>query len=87
MCRTNLGISFTDLITNRELLKCVDSLLLASDLALEKGDYSCAQILTLRLIGFLDSRGENECLILPIRLQALSILHAARTCLVTHSDR
>ncbi|KAL1830968.1 hypothetical protein DCAR_0100921 [Daucus carota subsp. sativus] len=65
------------------------SLLFASELALQKRDFSCAQTLCLRLIGFLDSRVANdvdESFVLPIRRQAMSNLLAATTSLVPISD-
>ncbi|KAL8109023.1 ATPase family AAA domain-containing protein FIGL1 [Apium graveolens] len=70
-------------------LKRVHSLLFASDLALQNRDFSSAQILCLRLIGFLDSRAQNDVdasFILPIRRQALSNLLAARASLLPLSD-
>lgn len=71
-------------------LKRVHSLAFASDLALQSRDFSSAQILCLRLIGFLDSRSQNDdvdaSFILPIRRQALSNLLAARASLLPFSD-
>lgn len=73
-------------------LKRLHSLLFASDLALQNRDFSSAQILSLRLLGFLDSRAQNdvvddESFILPIRREALSNLLVANTSLFPDSDR
>ncbi|KAK1369803.1 Fidgetin-like protein 1 [Heracleum sosnowskyi] len=70
-------------------LKRLHSLVFASDFALQNRDFTSAQILSLRLIGFLDSRVQNDVddsFILPIRRQAFSNLLAARTELLPNSD-
>ncbi|KAA8530104.1 hypothetical protein F0562_004813 [Nyssa sinensis] len=62
-------------------LKRLHSLLFGADIALQKRDFNSAQILALRLIGFLDSHSHtdiDEAFIRPIRREALSKLDAAR---------
>ncbi|KAF5799635.1 putative microtubule-severing ATPase [Helianthus annuus] len=71
-------------------LKRLQSLLFGADIAIQKGDYSYAQLLSLRLIGFLDSHclnDEDEALIRPIRREAVSKLESARQSLLADSDR
>ncbi|PIN09789.1 AAA+-type ATPase [Handroanthus impetiginosus] len=71
-------------------LKRLQSLLFGSDAALEKGDFSSAQVLSLGLIGFLDSRSQSsvdETFIRPIRREAVSKLSLARRALIPDSDR
>ncbi|KAI7741929.1 hypothetical protein M8C21_024308 [Ambrosia artemisiifolia] len=71
-------------------LKRLQSLLFGADIAIQKGDYSYAQLLSLRLIGFLDSHSVNdvdEACIRPIRCEAASKLESARQQLVADSDR
>ncbi|CAA0824634.1 P-loop containing nucleoside triphosphate hydrolases superfamily protein [Striga hermonthica] len=71
-------------------LKRLQSLLFGADAALEKGDFSSAQMLSLGLIGFLDSRSqsaEDEALIRPIRREAVSKLSLSRRALIPESDR
>lgn len=71
-------------------LKRLHSLLFGADLALEKGDFSSAQVQALGLIGFLDSRSHSqvdEAFIRPIRREAVAKLDAARRSLVPNSDR
>ncbi|KAI3748136.1 hypothetical protein L6452_11033 [Arctium lappa] len=71
-------------------LKRLQSLLFGADIAIQKRDYSYAQLLSLRLIGFLDSRSLNdvdEAFIRPIRREALSKLDSATQSLIPESDR
>ncbi|XP_024991442.1 ATPase family AAA domain-containing protein FIGL1 isoform X2 [Cynara cardunculus var. scolymus] len=71
-------------------LKRLQSLLFGADIAIQKRDYSYAQLLSLRLIGFLDSRSINdvdEAFIRPIRREALSKLDSATQSLIPESDR
>ncbi|KAL6508188.1 Fidgetin-like protein 1 [Orobanche hederae] len=71
-------------------LKRLQSLLFGADAALEKGDFSSAQVLSLGLIGFLDSRSQSsvdEAFIRPIRREAVSKLSLARRALIPESDR
>ncbi|KAI3705506.1 hypothetical protein L1987_75745 [Smallanthus sonchifolius] len=71
-------------------LKRLQSLLFGADIAIQKRDYSYAQLLSLRLIGFLDSHSLNDvdaAYIRPIRRQALSKLESATQSLIPHSDR
>ncbi|XP_022895055.1 ATPase family AAA domain-containing protein FIGL1 isoform X1 [Olea europaea var. sylvestris] len=71
-------------------LKRLHSLLFGTDLALEKGDFSSAQVQALGLIGFLDSRSHSqvdEAFIRPIRREAVAKLDTARRSLVPNSDR
>ncbi|PIA51182.1 hypothetical protein AQUCO_01100188v1 [Aquilegia coerulea] len=73
-----------------ENLKRLHSLLFGIDLALERKDSTSAQILSLRLLGFLDSRINNETdevFISPIRQEVTSKLEIARRSLVSESDR
>ncbi|VFQ97524.1 unnamed protein product [Cuscuta campestris] len=71
-------------------LKRLQSLVFGAEKALERQDFSSAQVLTLGLIGFLDSRSNSdidEAFIRPIRSEALSNLDAARRNLIQESDR
>ncbi|KAL5717616.1 Fidgetin-like protein 1 [Ranunculus cassubicifolius] len=71
-------------------LKRLHSLLFGIDIALEKHDFSSAQILSLRLLGFLDSRTNDESddvFINPIRRDVASKLDFARKSLANESDR
>ncbi|KAI4348308.1 hypothetical protein L6164_009043 [Bauhinia variegata] len=73
-----------------ENLKRLQSLLFGADLALEKQDFSSAQILGLSLVGFLDSHCHSdvdEAFIRPIRREAFSRIEAARQSLIPDSDR
>ncbi|KAF9600345.1 hypothetical protein IFM89_008516 [Coptis chinensis] len=73
-----------------ENLKRLHSLLFGIELALEKSNFSCAQILSLRLLGFLNSRSYNEtdqAFIDPIRHEVISKLDIARKSLIPESDR
>ncbi|XP_022774268.1 ATPase family AAA domain-containing protein FIGL1-like [Durio zibethinus] len=71
-------------------LKRLQSLLFGAELCLEKQDFAAAQILLLRLLGFLDSRSHSEvdeAFTGPIRNGAVSKLDSARRALVQESDR
>jgi hypothetical protein len=71
-------------------LKRLHSLLFGAELALERRDPSAARILSLRLIGFLDSQSRSdvdEAFIYPIRREAAAKVDAARRSLVPESDR
>lgn len=71
-------------------LKRLQSLLFGADAALEKGDFGSAQVLSLGLIGFLDSHSQSsvdEAFIRPIRREAVSKLGLARRALIPDSDR
>ncbi|CAL5370266.1 unnamed protein product [Camellia sinensis] len=71
-------------------LKRLHSLLFGADIALQKGDFTSAQVLALRLVGFLDSQSHtdvDEAFIRPIRHDALSKIDAARRSLIPDSDR
>ncbi|KAL5581367.1 hypothetical protein UlMin_013809 [Ulmus minor] len=71
-------------------LKRLHSLLFAADATLENRDFSSAQILGLRLVGFLDSHSHSDldnAFIHPIRREALSKIDAARRSLIPDSDR
>lgn len=71
-------------------IKRLQSMLFGADIALENGDYSSVQLLSLRLLGFLESRSQNDVdasFLLPIRRDALSKLAAARRELTPVSDR
>ncbi|KAL8210424.1 hypothetical protein R6Q57_004861 [Mikania cordata] len=70
-------------------LKRLQSLLFGVDVAIQKRDYSYAQLLSLRLIGFLDSHSFNdldEACIRPIRREAVSKLEFATQSLIPNSD-
>ncbi|XP_076954355.1 ATPase family AAA domain-containing protein FIGL1-like [Bidens hawaiensis] len=71
-------------------LKRLQSLLFGADNAIQNGDYSYAQLLSLRLIGFLDSQSLNDvdaACIRPIRREAVSKLESATWSLAPDSDR
>ncbi|XP_076925639.1 ATPase family AAA domain-containing protein FIGL1-like [Bidens hawaiensis] len=71
-------------------LKRLQSLLFGADIAIQNGDYSYAQLLSFRLIGFLDSQSLNdvdEACIRPIRREAISKLESATRSLAPDSDR
>ncbi|XP_022989866.1 ATPase family AAA domain-containing protein FIGL1 isoform X1 [Cucurbita maxima] len=71
-------------------LKRLQSLLFGVDLALEKGDYSAAQLLGLRLLGFLDSQTRTDvdhAFIQPIRREVVEKINVARRSLMPESDR
>lgn len=75
-----------------ENVKRVQSLLFGVERALETHDSSSAYLLSLRLLGFLDSHSheeeeEEEAFLQPIRREALSLLHSARRSLTPLSDR
>ncbi|XP_039690861.1 ATPase family AAA domain-containing protein FIGL1 isoform X2 [Medicago truncatula] len=71
-------------------LKRLHSLLFAAENHRDSDDYSSAYILSLRLLGFLDSRSHSEtdqAFIQHIRTQALSYLHTARKSLTPTINR
>lgn len=71
-------------------LKRLQSLLFGAELALENRDFSSAQVLGLRLLGFLDSHSHSDldrAFVRPIRRQAVSVLDASRRSLIPDSDR
>ncbi|KAM7509250.1 hypothetical protein LguiA_019703 [Lonicera macranthoides] len=71
-------------------LKRLHSLLFGADLALDNSDFTSAQLLSLRLIGFLDSHSHSDLddsFIHPIRHEVLSKLDTARRSLIPESDR
>ncbi|KAK2992883.1 hypothetical protein RJ640_028125 [Escallonia rubra] len=71
-------------------LKRLHSLLFGADVALSKGDFHSAQVLALRLVGFLDSRSQSdvdEAFIRPIRREVLAKIDTARRSIVPESDR
>ncbi|VVB14216.1 unnamed protein product [Arabis nemorensis] len=71
-------------------LKRLQSLLFGADQFLEKSDFSSAQILGLRLLGFLDSRSVTDAdrvIIDPIRREVASKVDSALEGLVSDSDR
>ncbi|KAK3036461.1 hypothetical protein RJ639_030060 [Escallonia herrerae] len=71
-------------------LKRLHSLLFGADVALGKGDFHSAQVLALRLVGFLDSRSQSdvdEAFIRPIRREVLAKIDTARRSIVPESDR
>ncbi|KAL6011062.1 Fidgetin-like protein 1 [Asimina triloba] len=75
-----------------EKLKRLHSLLFGADAALERSDFASAQILSLRLLGFLDSFSQKapsheQAFILPIRNEVLSKIDSARRSLAPESDR
>nr|AJW67350.1 FIGL1 [Arabidopsis thaliana] len=73
-----------------ENLKRLQSLLFGADKFLEKSDFSSAQILGLRLLGFLDSRSVTDAdrdFIGPIRREVASKIDLALEGLVSDSDR
>lgn len=71
-------------------IKRLQSLLFGADAALDKGDFGSAQVLSLGLIGFLDSRSQSsvdEAFIRPIRREAVTRIGTARRALTPDSDR
>lgn len=71
-------------------LKRVQSLVLGAEVALDNSDFSTAQVLALRLIGFLDSQSLStldHAYITPIRHHASSILLSANRSLIPQSHR
>ncbi|RZC70291.1 hypothetical protein C5167_033405 [Papaver somniferum] len=71
-------------------LKRLQSLLFGVDRALERQDFSAAQILGLRLLGFLDSQSKNyvdDAFIHPIRQEVRSKVNIANRSLADESDR
>ncbi|KAK6928523.1 ATPase, AAA-type, core [Dillenia turbinata] len=71
-------------------IKRLQSLLFGADLALERKDFATAQVLSLSLLGFLDSHCRtdvDETFIRPIRREAESKLQLARRSLIPDSDR
>ncbi|KAJ0988869.1 hypothetical protein J5N97_007225 [Dioscorea zingiberensis] len=73
-----------------ESLKRLHSLLFGAELALERGDPATAQILALRLLGFLDSKTLSPidaAYIAPIRTDASAKLIAASRALAASADR
>lgn len=71
-------------------LKTLHSLLFGADIALERNDFSTAQILGLRLVGFLQSQSDNdidEAFIRPILREATLRIDTARRSLIPDSDR
>ncbi|XP_068664519.1 ATPase family AAA domain-containing protein FIGL1 isoform X2 [Aristolochia californica] len=73
-----------------ESLKRLHSLLFGADLALQKGDFYSAQILSLRLLGFLNSQTQtpvDEAFVHPIRREAMLKLDCARRSLAPESDK
>ncbi|KAF5956221.1 hypothetical protein HYC85_003446 [Camellia sinensis] len=62
-------------------IKRLYSLLFGADHALQKRDFTSTQVLTLRLVSFLDSQSHtdvNEAFIRPVRRDALSKINTAR---------
>ncbi|CAK8533103.1 unnamed protein product [Lathyrus sativus] len=73
-----------------ENLKRLHSLLFGVERAIENHDFSSAYILSLRLIGFLDSHTQSEtdqAFVQHIRRQALTYLHTARNSLTPVINR
>ncbi|XP_077250315.1 P-loop containing nucleoside triphosphate hydrolases superfamily protein isoform X2 [Tasmannia lanceolata] len=73
-----------------ENLNRLQSLVFRADLAIEKGDFSAALVLGLRLIGFLDSHSHDaidSAFIHPIRREIMSKIDTARRSLAPDSDR
>uniref|UniRef100_A0A803QL39 AAA+ ATPase domain-containing protein n=1 Tax=Cannabis sativa TaxID=3483 RepID=A0A803QL39_CANSA len=71
-------------------LKRLHSLHFGAETALKKRDFSSAQILGLRLLGFLDSHSHSEldhAFVRPIRCEAISNINSARRSLISDSDR
>ena len=71
-------------------LKRLQSLLFGAELCYEKRDLAAAQVLSLRLLGFLDSHSHSEideAFTRPIGNDAVSKLDSARLVLVQESDR
>ncbi|KAL6623163.1 hypothetical protein ACP70R_033042 [Stipagrostis hirtigluma subsp. patula] len=76
-----------------ERLRRLHSLQFGADAALERGDAAAAQVLALRLLGFLDSQtltadeGPDAAFVAPIRAAASSRLAAASRARAPDSDR
>lgn len=77
-----------------ERLRRLQSLLFGTELALERGEAATARILSLRLLGFLDSQTgvesadqKDSAFVKPIRTEAASKLAMASRLLVPDSDR
>ncbi|GJN12839.1 hypothetical protein PR202_ga31153 [Eleusine coracana subsp. coracana] len=76
-----------------ERLRRLHSLLFGADAALERGDAAGAQVLALRLLGFIDSQapasdsGPDAAFIAPIRAAAFARLAAASRARSADSDR
>ncbi|KAK9120076.1 hypothetical protein Scep_018169 [Stephania cephalantha] len=71
-------------------LKRLHSLMFGVDLAIERGDFSTAQVLSLTLLGFLDSRTTSdteEAFVAPIRQSVCEKLDVARRSLAPEADR
>ncbi|KAM5581991.1 ATPase family AAA domain-containing protein FIGL1 [Rosa sericea] len=71
-------------------LNRLQSLLFGAELAVERNDFSSAQIFSLRLLGFLDSQSHSQldrAFVSPIRREAVSKLGEARRALTSDSDR
>ncbi|GMH15035.1 hypothetical protein Nepgr_016876 [Nepenthes gracilis] len=71
-------------------IKRLQSLLFGADIAIDKREFASAEILSLRLLGFLDSRCRNDADVAftqPIRYEAFSKLDVARRALISESDR
>ncbi|KAH0984560.1 hypothetical protein GBA52_011737 [Prunus armeniaca] len=71
-------------------LSRLHSLLFGAELAVERHDFSSAQVLGLRLLGFLDSQSHSQldhAFVRPIRRETVSKLDASRRALIPHSDR
>ncbi|KAI4387700.1 hypothetical protein MLD38_000112 [Melastoma candidum] len=71
-------------------LKRLHSLLFGAEQALDRRDFAAAHVMSLQLIGFLDSETRSEedaSFIQPIRRDALAKLGTARQALVADSDR
>ncbi|CAL5384212.1 unnamed protein product [Camellia sinensis] len=71
-------------------MKRLYSLLFGADLALQKQDFTSTQVLTLRLVSFLDSQSHtdvNEAFIRPVRRDALSKINTARRSLIPNFNR
>lgn len=71
-------------------LKRLQSLLFGAEIAIQKQNYSYAQLLCLRLIGFLAYRSLNdvdEASIRPIRFETLTKLDSVTQSLIPDSDR
>ncbi|KAL2906853.1 ATPase family AAA domain-containing protein FIGL1 [Bienertia sinuspersici] len=71
-------------------IKRLQSLSFGADFALENRDFTSAQLLSLRLLGFLEARSQNDVdssFIHPIRCEALSKLASARRELTPALDR
>ncbi|KAL5984419.1 hypothetical protein ACLOJK_018524 [Asimina triloba] len=75
-----------------EKLKRLHSLLFGANAALERSNFASAQILSLRLLGFLDSVSQKapyheQASIHHIRNEVLSKIDSAHRCLALETDR